>query len=79
MVASASDGAARLEQAAQIVAAYANLLSRFNQMQTDLVDFDSGDHVEVAVEDPEFGAQLLGIANSLIGALTPLLNPPRMR
>lgn len=63
----------RVEQAALVCDAYSRVLARFNTMETVVIDLDSGDRVTVAVEDPEFGYQMLGIVNSLLAVLRPLL------
>lgn len=66
-----SDG--RVHQAALVCDAYSRVLERFNSLETVTIDLDSGDRVTVPVEDPEFGYQMLGIVNSLLAVLRPLL------
>lgn len=62
-----------VRQAALVLSAYSRVLAAFNTMETVIIDLDSGDRLAVPVEDPEFGYQMLGIVNSLLAVLCPLL------
>ena len=65
----------RLASAAVVFSAYRKILVPFNEMQVGTIDLDSGTRLDIPVGDPEFGYQILGIMNSLLGALAPLLCP----
>lgn len=63
----------KLAQVDVVLQAFGELVGRFNGMKYDDVDLDSGVRTEAPIEDPEFGYQMLGVLNALIGTLQAII------